>query len=96
MAGVKKEERREDRKFVAFPPETVQIIGESVGVPNVAPAVAAALSEDASYRARELAHVSVSKDSVNGACYNCLPSIDFRSAASYFGTARGKSSPQRT
>lgn len=59
MASVKKEERREDRKFVALPPETVQLMAETAGVSNLAPTVAAALSEDASYRAREMAHVRI-------------------------------------
>ena len=58
MASAKKEERREDRKFVALGPETVQLVAETVGVPNLQPTVAAALSEDASYRVREMAHVS--------------------------------------
>ena len=58
MASVKKEERREDRKFVALPPETVQLVAETAGVSNLQPTVAAALSEDASYRVREMAHVS--------------------------------------
>ena len=57
MTSVKKEERREDRKFVALPPETVQLVAETSGLSNLQPTVAAALSEDASYRARELAHV---------------------------------------
>ena len=59
----KKEERREDRKFVALPPETVQLVAETSGLSNLQPTVAAALSEDASYRARELAHVRVGEES---------------------------------
>ena len=61
MASAKKEERREDRKFVALGPETVQLVAETVGVPNLQPTVAAALSEDASYRVREMAHVSIDR-----------------------------------
>lgn len=94
MAGVKKEERREDRKFVALPPETVQVVADSVGVGNVAPAVAAALSEDASYRVRELAHVSQTTTIYLFKLYLKVCCL-CRFAASCCGTARGRSSRLR-
>ncbi len=56
---MKKEKgHHEDKKFVQLPPETVDDLAESVGINNLNQNISRALSEDVSYRARELAHVS--------------------------------------
>ena len=44
--------------FVQMSPDSVRVIGETVGVGNMNPNVSRALAEDVSYRVRELAHVS--------------------------------------
>ena len=57
----KKEEKRgigEEKKYVQLPPETVQLLSEASGIDNLNPNISRALSEDVSYRTRELAHVS--------------------------------------
>jgi hypothetical protein len=50
---------KEDKKFVQISPDTVCHLAESVGVANLNASVARALAEDASYRCRELASVSM-------------------------------------
>ncbi len=57
MAHAKKD-KTEERKYVQMAPETVQLLAEASGMDQLAPNVATALSEDATYRTRELAHVS--------------------------------------
>ncbi len=57
MAHTKKE-KAEDRKYVQLAPETVMLLAESAGIDHLSPNVATSLSEDATYRTRELAHVS--------------------------------------
>ena len=44
--------------FVQVSPDSVRVIGETVGISNMGPTVSRALAEDVSYRVRELAHVS--------------------------------------
>ena len=49
---------KDEKKFAQIAPETIQHLADSVGLSNVSPDIMRSLSEDASYRARELAHVS--------------------------------------
>lgn len=58
---IKKEEKKvaEEKKFVQFAPETVSVIADSAGATAINTNIARALSEDVSYRCRELSSVSV-------------------------------------
>ncbi|TRY71984.1 hypothetical protein TCAL_03953 [Tigriopus californicus] len=47
----------EEKRYVQLPPESVHILAETVGIDSLNPNVSRALSEDVSYRTRELAHV---------------------------------------
>ena len=47
----------DEKKYVQFAPETVSIIAESLGIANLNSNISRALSEDVSYRCRELANV---------------------------------------
>ena len=58
MSGGKTATGRDERCFAKLSPETVELIAESLGIGNLAPAVAAALAEDATYRCRQIANVS--------------------------------------
>ncbi len=57
MAHAKKE-KADEKKYVQMAPETVQLLAETVGLGHLSPTIATSLSEDATYRTRELAHVS--------------------------------------
>ncbi len=48
----------EEKKYVQMSPDTVKAIGESVNISNVGVGVCRALSEDVSFRVRQLAHIS--------------------------------------
>lgn len=47
----------EEKRYVQLPPESVHILAETVGIDNLNQSVSRALSEDASYRTRELAYI---------------------------------------
>ena len=47
----------DDRRYAQVSPDSVRMIGESVGVAGLNQSVCKSLAEDVSYRARELAHV---------------------------------------
>jgi len=49
--------KEEDMQFIQISPETVELVAETVGITNLDPTAAVALSEDATYRCREVANI---------------------------------------
>eukprot|EP00095_Tigriopus_kingsejongensis_P010017 maker-scaffold1048_size67263-snap-gene-0.20 protein:Tk10017 transcript:maker-scaffold1048_size67263-snap-gene-0.20-mRNA-1 annotation:"hypothetical protein LOTGIDRAFT_118839" len=97
MTTVKMEEKPhlEEKRYVQLPPETVRILAQSSGFEDINPSIARALSEDVSYRTRELAHVcgqfmrhskrkQLTSEDVNRALhwYNVQPVYGYESSAS--------------
>jgi len=83
-----KKEKTEEKKYVQLTPESVQMVAANLGLGQLQPEVSAQLSEDASYRLRELAHVS--RTSHCGAAIIADPSSSScRCAASSCATPSG-------
>ena len=49
--------KEENMQFIQISPETVELVAETVGITNLDPTAAIALSEDATYRCREVANI---------------------------------------
>lgn len=57
MSAPRREKGGEEKKYAQISPDSIEALAESVGIANLSLDVSRALSEDVSYRTRELAHV---------------------------------------
>ena len=53
------EKPKSEKKFIQISPESIELIADSAGYPNVPTIISKSLAEDTSYRLRELIQVKV-------------------------------------
>lgn len=73
-----------ETRFVQFSPDSIELIADSAGYPNLSKLVTQSLAEDASYRIRELVQVTYEEAYITvNYCYYCIQHYCFRPVLKY-------------